>query len=197
MNIDPSSSEQQNASSPDEADQVSESDVFAADATPLCPHCLSELDQRASFCPKCQAPVGAFATYDPLQQIHSTGWLYRKASRGRIPAVAVLAFWWIVGPIVLSGLIGLLWIGQRGELGAARIARWLIFLFTSLLYGVLLFRISRNYLRHRQLQENHCNHCGHDFAEPPCPRCPECGTEFQPDADDCEGDDIESPAAQS
>ena len=193
MNSDPLAAGPPDDSQSGQPDQATAIDVSGVDATPLCPHCLSEFDQRASFCPQCQAPVGAFATYDPLQQIQSTGWLYRKASQSRIPAFAVLAFWWILGPIVLSGLFGLTWIGRAGELGAARMAYWLIFLCISLLYGALLLRITRNYVRHRRLREGHCQQCAHNLTGLTEPKCPECGTDFNPDAG---SDDDESLPAQ-
>lgn len=183
-------------SPPARPDQPTDIDVSGEDATPLCPQCLSEIDQRTSFCPKCQAPVGAFATYDPLQQIHSTGWLYRKASRSRIPAFAVLAFWWILGPVILAAMLGLMSVGRAVELGSARMAMWLVFLSISLLYGALLFRITRNYYRQRGLREGHCQHCGHNLTGLTQPRCPECGANFKPDAGEMESDEDESLPAQ-
>lgn len=134
-----------------EPDQATDIDVSGADATPLCPQCLSEIDQRASFCPQCQAPVGAFATYDPLQQIQSTGWLYRKALRGKISPLATLAMWLIFGPFLFGAVLQLL-ISGRESGSFIRVGTWCVGVTIALAYGSILYRVTRNYIRYRDVE---------------------------------------------
>jgi len=45
----------------------------------LCPGCMHEVDPDVPFCYRCGMPVGMIATIDPMQSIHATGWMYRRA----------------------------------------------------------------------------------------------------------------------
>lgn len=147
-------------------------------ATPLCPHCLAELPPRAPFCPKCNAPVGAYATYDPIQQIYSTGWLYRRAIGSGISTIALIGMWIIFGPtalLMLIAIIARLVRGGRVDLVTAPIA-----IAACAISTVILFIVTRSYVRFKRRKPGQCLKCHYNLVNLPEPRCPECGTPFDP-----------------
>ncbi len=50
-----------------------------------------------------------------------------------------------------------------------------------MLYGTILYRVSKGYLRYRRAKPGRCYECGYLLVGLPEPRCPECGTPFDPD----------------
>lgn len=83
-------------------------DAALADATPLCPHCLSPVGQFDHFCPKCAGPVTAIASMDPMGRIYSAGRAFRLAATDKkSKGIVVLGMWLIFGPSFLVLLFAL------------------------------------------------------------------------------------------
>jgi len=77
-----------------------------AGATPVCPHCLSQLSPGDHFCRHCSAPVTVHASIDPLGQVYSAGRAYRQAVSKPSRRIIVVGMWLIFGPVALSLLFG-------------------------------------------------------------------------------------------
>jgi len=152
-------------------------DATNLDASPLCPQCLTELPPRVAFCPKCTAPVGAFATYDPIQQIYSTGWLYRRAIGGGISTIAFVGMWLIFGPTTLFTLLALV-SPAYGPFVDFDPLRWGLALFFVVLQITILTMVTRSYIHFKRRKPGQCAACHYDLANLTEPRCPECGTPF-------------------
>ena len=82
-------------------------DEHLAEATPICPHCLTPINEMDHFCPKCCGPVTAHASIDPIGQIYSTGRAYRQAVSGKPKLAVLVAMWLIFGPSLLINLFAL------------------------------------------------------------------------------------------
>jgi len=155
------------------------SDATHLDASPLCPQCLAELPPRVAFCPKCNAPVGAFATYDPIQQIYSTGWLYRRAIGGGISTIAFVGMWLIFGPMTLITLLALASPAYNPFVEFDPL-RWGLALLFAVLEITILTMVTRSYIHFKRRKPGHCAKCLYNLAHLTEPRCPECGTPFDP-----------------
>lgn len=153
--------------------------------TMLCPSCMAEATPDADFCEACGAPIGKFSTLDPIKAIFSGGWAYRRAISGRTSPIIFWGMILIFGPatvcyarIVVSG-------GGRPDL--IRFFSAVLFL---VLYGTILYRVAKGYLRYRRAKPGRCYECGYALIGLPEARCPECGTPFHPD--DLELDESET-----
>ena len=49
------------------------------------------------------------------------------------------------------------------------------------IYGMILYRVTRSYVRHRRYRRGVCGVCRYSLRSLPEPRCPECGTAFDPE----------------
>ncbi|MBP7088597.1 MAG: hypothetical protein KBB01_04785 [Candidatus Omnitrophica bacterium] len=108
---------------------------------PLCPACLTKIEPNVDFCKKCGRPLGNWVTYDPINRIHSVGWLYRRLASGPVPLIALIGVWLIFGPTLLIGIAYM----KSGESFGIIIGVLLI-----LVSGIILYRVTRNYLSHRK-----------------------------------------------
>ena len=152
-----------------------------AQATPLCPNCLAEITERTDSCPRCSTPVGAFSTLDPMKQIQSTGWLFRRAIDKGVSGVALLGLWVILGPPIFLLAIVFIYGGGRRIDGVFGLARLGIGILISVLYAAILFRVTKSYWHLKQSKPGHCIQCGYDLRLLTDPRCPECGRPFDPE----------------
>lgn len=117
------------------------------DENVLCPSCMTTNAQSNDFCEKCGCPIGQFVNLDPLKRIYSTGWLYRRTASGRITPIACLGMWLIFGPGLLLSIFFLLepMFGNSDSTGHM----YLLHLVSGLLCAVILYRVTKNYLRWR------------------------------------------------
>ncbi|MCP4245879.1 MAG: zinc ribbon domain-containing protein [bacterium] len=156
--------------------------------TMLCPSCMVEADPGADFCDSCGAPIGTFSTLDPIKAIHSQGWAYRRAISGRTSPFIFWGMLLIFGPAAVgsAAIIGF----GGGSLHPVSVISAVLLLS---LYGAILYRVTKGYLKYRRARPGRCYECGYPFHGLPEPRCPECGTRFDPD--DLETDEFDSVPA--
>lgn len=103
----------------------------------VCPGCLHEQEEGPHFCGKCGAPLTAFSTVGPFERIFAQGHAYRRSVSGPTSKIVVIGMWMLILPQLLVLL---------AFPSPATIALLLIF---GTLYGILLYRVTRNYITHK------------------------------------------------
>ena len=132
------------------------------DAGPVvCPHCLAGNAEGRDFCHRCVTPLTAHAEIDPMGQIYAQGDAFRKAVSGPPKKIVMVGMWLIFGPAlmtVIAFLYGttsdLLREGRNGIDVKTASAAALVFIAStagSLLYVLILFRLTRNYVRFKRI----------------------------------------------
>jgi len=137
-------------------------DAALADATPLCPHCMTPVGPFDHFCPKCAGPVTAIASMDPMGQIYSAGRAYRLAATDKKPkGVVVLGMWLIFAPALVSILFWALFIVsallrsnsdryESFEINPPTIGPILWFVLAAgmlALYAAILYKVTKHWLQ--------------------------------------------------
>lgn len=72
----------------------------------ICPDCMAPNHPAAHFCDKCNAPLSSHAAIDPIGQIYSQGYIYRKAIRGRTSLIMLIGMLLIFWPSVILLFLG-------------------------------------------------------------------------------------------
>ncbi len=158
-------------------------DESESTATPICPNCMTPTTSTAAVCGKCNMPIGAFATYDPIEQIRSTGWMYRRAIGGGISKMAFIGMWLIFGPTTLV-LIFVLCSIVFYPTPTVSLLHFSITILFTFLQVMILYLVTKSYLKYRNRRVGHCEECGYNLSHLTEPRCPECGSRFDPDWDE-------------
>jgi len=114
------------------------------DGGDLCPACLAELTAGCGFCPQCAAPVTPTAAISPFERIFSEGYIYRQAVASPRKLIVVVGIWLVFLPVFLSGVLMIVWHSFFREMPMPHVFGAL---FTSLIGGLGLFQVTRNYLR--------------------------------------------------
>jgi predicted amidophosphoribosyltransferase len=151
------------------------------EASPVCVNCTSTISRDTSYCPHCGRPVGMFGSLDPVQSIYAAGWGYQNAVSKYSNKAVLWGMWLIFAPgllLLFDGVYSLLQFG-RGE--AREYVSVLLILGVGALYSGVLYRVTKNYIRHRRYRSGICGVCKYDLRLLREPRCPECGTKFDPD----------------
>ena len=110
---------------------------------PTCPRCMTAVERDFDYCPNCDMPLSETTALDPMNTIRTEGAIFRSAANPR-SKVVVIGMWIIFGPGILAGAALLYAAGD--EWTAVAIPAGVIFLF----YGAILFKTTRNYVRHRR-----------------------------------------------
>lgn len=116
-----------------------------SERTTTCPSCLKPSAETESFCAECGAPLGDFTNLDPLQTIHTQGFLFRKALEGRPKPIVLAGVWILHLPLLVASIAIALYI----LLNLRRRSEYIFFFaLAGLAYYafVVLYRITRNYI---------------------------------------------------
>jgi hypothetical protein len=114
------------------------------DGGDLCPACLAELTAGCGFCPQCAAPVTPTVAISPFERIFSEGYIYRQAVAAPRKLIVVIGIWLVFLPLFLSGGMMLVWDTFSREMPMLYVFGAV---FTSIIGGLGLFQVTRNYLR--------------------------------------------------
>jgi len=130
----------------------------------LCPNCLAPNPPSLHFCDKCNAPLSAHASIDPVGSIYAAGYVYQKAASRPRSRMTVIGMWLIFGPGAFAVFLYVCyvdivylryWLGSSAtDLPRLTNAVGGLTFLTNALFAVLsaaiLFKVTRNYLRSRQ-----------------------------------------------
>jgi hypothetical protein len=128
----------------------------------VCPHCMANNDESAYLCHYCLTPLRGHAEMDPMYRIYSEWNTYRKAIAAPTRLITVIGMWLIFGPVVLSmaGTAAAILIegmqspyGVFDDYGIPLLLTVAVSGIPIVLYGTILFRVTRNYLRRSIDQE--------------------------------------------
>lgn len=115
---------------------------------PLCHNCLAENHPYFHFCHKCNTPLTAIASMDPVFSIWSRGNTWHKAASRPYRPIILIGMWLLFGPrlvmlfyvIYSSGLLTYaVWPEALLTLG--------LFIAYAVLLAAILFKTTRNYYR--------------------------------------------------
>ena len=109
----------------------------------LCPGCRAEVSADEDFCPACGAALDMYSVVDPAGNIQSRGLTWWKSAWAQRAAPSVLIAMWLIFVPVAAILI----ITVAG--GTFRAAP-LVGLSATLVFLVILYRLTRAYIRHRR-----------------------------------------------
>ncbi|MCB2153484.1 hypothetical protein KQI84_01245 [bacterium] len=119
---------------------------------PICYNCLAENEPDRDMCWKCNAPLTAYATIDPIKRIHAGGFFLSRLVARRPSLPVLLLAWCSFGGFALGHLCaaGMTIIGTRisnfGELLIIG-ASCLFFLFWAVLILAIPIRMTVAYRR--------------------------------------------------
>lgn len=104
----------------------------------VCPGCLHEQEEGPHFCAQCGGPLTAFSTIGPLERIFAQGHAYRRSVSGPTSKIVVIGMWILILPqfIIL--------------LACPSPAAIVLLLTFGAVYGILLYRITQNYITQRR-----------------------------------------------
>lgn len=119
---------------------------------PVCPNCMTPANPCDRFCRECGCPLSPLTGFDPMGRIYSQGFVYRKAATKRVSKMTVLLLWLLLAPgpamyllVMLRDVVSDL---GEGRLTAGRLLLGLLWLAgITVLPGLLLYRVTANYLR--------------------------------------------------
>tara|TARA_R110002111_G_scaffold154256_2_gene221212 strand:+ start:338 stop:814 length:477 start_codon:yes stop_codon:yes gene_type:complete len=127
----------------------------------LCPHCLRPTDPISHFCNHCAGPTSMHSSIDPMGQVYSMGHAYRNSTDRPTKFVTVLGIWLIFSPLMvplLFVIITIPWTWLRYGEGDFNSIYALIFgLGLGSLYGLIIYKTTRSYLKHKQQQTDITN----------------------------------------
>lgn len=115
-------------------------------AQELCPRCMTAISAAADFCPHCGAPLTSRATNDPYLSVFAEGFAIRQAvARPNKPIILIGVC--LLSISALAGAIASLVSGG----GILSIVAGLGILT---LWGAIVYKTTKNYLRLRQARRN-------------------------------------------
>ncbi len=109
-------------------------------------------------------PIGMIATLDPIQQIYSTGWMYRRAISGGRGRLVFWGMWLIFGPgltLLLAALVSMLL--SWSEILRGGFWSWIAAISTLAYNGLVaavLWRFTASYYRRRREGRELCREGG-------------------------------------
>ena len=114
----------------------------------VCPSCLHDNDEYATFCVECRAPVGKYAAIGPWERVFAQTWVYARAAQRPDRFIVVVAMWLVFGPgfvFLPTALMpsGVEWGDWLGWFGATLCA------FAWFIHAALLWKTTANYIRGR------------------------------------------------
>lgn len=131
--------------------------------TALCTNCAAPVPYGANFCEQCGCPLTFQAASMPYESVLAEGFIWRQGSSHPRRFVTVLGMWLVCGPSFLGCLAMFFWtlVESRGVIWQPDPVRNVLGALLVLgilaggvvLWGALLYKTTRNYMRMRQAAE--------------------------------------------
>ena len=121
-------------------------DVSPTGESALCVYCLCPNRPDAYWCERCGAPLGATATFGPLESALAVGFAYRAAVRGRPKFFVLLSVWVLCFPSLLANAVTLsIVISSGADLFVGTIELCLC-IIGGAVSAAMLYQVTNNYL---------------------------------------------------
>lgn len=114
---------------------------------PLCIGCLEPVGEHDDFCRACGTPLSTHAAIAPIQRIYAEGDTYWKATHGSVNKIIFWGMWLIFGPCIFMCLEMFPDIDVGLPKGWGVLFGLLVLIFFTVIYGLILWKVTRNYLR--------------------------------------------------
>src|SRR3954453_6327000 len=118
----------------------------------ICPLCQTANKGFEAFCRHCGAPIGATATFDPLNVIRAETQLYREALEGQPKLIVLIGVWILFFPILLICLPGAVFLIVEHSSAVGFMAFWFGVILSAVSI-VMLYRVTKNYFRPAALKK--------------------------------------------
>ena len=121
---------------------------------PVCPNCMAPGSPFDGFCRECGCPLSPLTGFDPIGMIWSQGFVFRQAATGRVSKMTAVLLWLWLGPAPLAYAGSVIWWAAAGPSRSSVVGALAVFARVFLLPSLLLYRVTANYLRQRQLPDD-------------------------------------------
>jgi hypothetical protein len=138
--------------------------IGPVEGSDLCPTCLAALEPGQHFCRRCASPLTATASTDPIGSIYAQGAMYRNAVAHPRKLIVVIGIWMLCGPLALACTGGFVWFIATLLRPRPRVTSFhvdspdpifgMYTLFGSLVFGTIVFRVTKNYLNPASAEDN-------------------------------------------
>ena len=119
---------------------------------PLCHNCFAENHPYFHFCHKCNTPLTAIASMDPIYSIWSRGDTWHKAASRPYRPIILIGMWLQFGPPLVFILCLLPIVLAEVVMSPERLITLGTFTAYAILLIAILFKTTRNYIRIKQQQ---------------------------------------------
>jgi hypothetical protein len=128
---------------------------------PVCLNCMQPTTVGTHFCVHCGAPLTAYATTGPYEQILAGGFAYRQASSSANKPIVLFGMWLLFGPaLVILLVLDLVAVANIRDIVASvkdfssavrMIAAGVMFGGMTYISAALLYKTTKNYLAHKNV----------------------------------------------
>jgi len=112
----------------------------------LCVYCLFPNRPDAYWCERCGAPIGATATFGPLESAFAVGFAYRAAFRGRPKSFVLLSVWGLCFPSLLANAATLSIVISSGTDLFVGTIELCLCIIAGAVSAATLYQVTNNYL---------------------------------------------------
>lgn len=121
----------------------------------VCSSCGRLIEADEKYCQHCSAPTNNAFNLDPMTAIESEGHLFARAATGKQKPIVLIGSWIMFFPaIIVLTLFAFGTLSAGAGPPAADFVFFAIGILLAMAFGVILFRITRNYIRSRRFDSS-------------------------------------------
>jgi len=98
-----------------------------------------------SFCERCGAPLTSYATIDPVKQIKTFGFMFRRLAKGDVNKIVLIGAWLIFLFLLLQ-----IFFPFFKNYSYYELIGYIYSIFIITIFGVLLFFLTKNFIKNKK-----------------------------------------------